>query len=562
METHISCDKEFTIAPHETCLACGSFSGPKFLLSPFRGLTASHRNNIIPKDHGCELVLLNISYAELEINSLDHEISRLQLSLAALQKRRDDLHKFAMQERSYFAPIRRLPEEILRYIFFQEYVDYADYGLVACADRAPLRLITQVSSHWRSVAHSYPILWSSIYIDTRNQPRNSVRMAVPFIEKCILLSKESPLTLTFSGIFESSLLGDHCLQAIKQSAYRWGKIDIINQELLQGIAASTTYSYLRSLKIGTITRSFSLNPSPKLKKITISGARDSTLRISLQSTPSLTHINFIKIDSPFTMFTDLPWSQITHFTSDVNNFLDGELSDMMRSMPNLMFFKFNGFSPLSIPIVLSKVHTLTPGSRGSYMQHSNELEHFTVPSLKILHSERDFETDDILQFLRRSKCSLDGLTITSVALDERWLAEELNKVKKLCFYHPLPSRLFDDIYWLTRGNDPGDEQPLFPQLEVLDVQKIISDPEDTFVEDLVAMLTSQLPPTSQMAPAGESRDGTTETWLRSATIAFKEELHEDAANIVKAFLRSEVAQQPGVEVTIGYYSYRSRIRKY
>ncbi|KAF9003666.1 hypothetical protein BDQ17DRAFT_1409051, partial [Cyathus striatus] len=123
---------EFIVAPRDICQSCHSLSGPKFFLSALRGPSDMHRNNVIPTGFEREVAESNISYSASEISRLDREIARLQHSLEALQQRRDALRQFELQERSLFAPIRKLSEDVLRQIFLESQL-HSDY-ISVCSD--------------------------------------------------------------------------------------------------------------------------------------------------------------------------------------------------------------------------------------------------------------------------------------------------------------------------------------------------------------------------------------------------------------------------------------------
>ncbi|KAF8997837.1 hypothetical protein BDQ17DRAFT_1411214 [Cyathus striatus] len=555
--------EEFIVAPHETCQSCSNSSGPKFFLTALKGPSNGHRDNIIPKDEEYDSVLSNISYASAELGRLDEEIAYVHQSLAALQQRKEVVQKFKFQEESYFSPIRRLPQEILRHMFYLVHLDHLDIGVVASHPEAHIRVITQVSSYWRWVAESYPLLWSTFYAFF---PTEECRPLVgSMIEKCIKLSKELPLDVRFGASCNPNLLEDRCFQVLVQSAYRWKKLYCANHNLFDAISARVSvFPRLRSLELYEVHHSFSLNPAPELAEITVYHAEQLNISVTSQAAPSLTRLTLNFVSDPLAVFSDLSWSHITHLTSDMG--LNGELFALLRNMPNLVFLSFNGITRVIEPITLPQLQTLTLGKQVGFQGGTIEIASFTTPRLKTLYLDRNINTDDILQFLHRSQCPLEELKVTDETLDERWGADELRNVKKLCL--SAPCSIYDDLYWLTwssdmRSNDDEDTEnvedveTLFPQLETLDLEDMNYVADVDFAKGLITMLTSRLPPVNQAAPV-EARTDTDINdlvcHLKSATVIFKHQVrNEDALSILRDFLRSDVVRQPGVHVSIGYF---------
>ncbi|KAF9003588.1 hypothetical protein BDQ17DRAFT_1425080 [Cyathus striatus] len=82
---------DLIVAPRAICQSCHSFGGPKFYVSILRGTSDMHRNNVIPTGAEREVVELDITFVESEVDRLDTESARLQRSLSTLQHWRDEL---------------------------------------------------------------------------------------------------------------------------------------------------------------------------------------------------------------------------------------------------------------------------------------------------------------------------------------------------------------------------------------------------------------------------------------------------------------------------------------
>lgn len=92
-----------------------------------------------------------ISEAEIALSQL---VSESQSAINDMQKERLALEKQVESTMGYIAPIRRLPQELLRGIFLFGFEDYPCCAWVLYA----------VCSLWRRMALSMPIIWSKVYI--------------------------------------------------------------------------------------------------------------------------------------------------------------------------------------------------------------------------------------------------------------------------------------------------------------------------------------------------------------------------------------------------------------
>ncbi|KAF8994161.1 hypothetical protein BDQ17DRAFT_1224825, partial [Cyathus striatus] len=117
----------------------------------------------IPIDVELQSVQNEISHAESEILQLDAEIDRLEQVVSSLKQRRNELQNFKIQKQSLFAPIRKLPEDVLEYLFLacQWHLEPDGY-IQACNRDTFVGTVTQICVQWHSVALSCRKLWSRI----------------------------------------------------------------------------------------------------------------------------------------------------------------------------------------------------------------------------------------------------------------------------------------------------------------------------------------------------------------------------------------------------------------
>ncbi|KAF5347072.1 hypothetical protein D9758_011647 [Tetrapyrgos nigripes] len=140
------------------------------------------------------------------VQSLSHEVDRLDVQLAWIDQVRGQLHgcrnvfhRMAEEHQGLLAPIRKLPVETLSMIF--SYHSYP-YGLsinMAAPKRriSPITLdLAQTCSRWRQVVFSQPALWSRLFIDL-NHPSPNIDDLVHYY---LRHSANAPLVLWIEAI--------------------------------------------------------------------------------------------------------------------------------------------------------------------------------------------------------------------------------------------------------------------------------------------------------------------------------------------------------------------------
>ncbi|KAF8962471.1 hypothetical protein BDZ97DRAFT_1113145 [Flammula alnicola] len=96
---------------------------------------------------------------------IEEELASIELRARNLRQDKEDLNRSIDTYRCLISPMRRLPPDILREIFISCLPD--DRNPTMSNDEAPM-LLSQVSSHWRSVAMTTPGLWASLHIAVPN----------------------------------------------------------------------------------------------------------------------------------------------------------------------------------------------------------------------------------------------------------------------------------------------------------------------------------------------------------------------------------------------------------
>jgi hypothetical protein len=102
-------------------------------------------------EHPAFLLIRRLRKALLNLHQLDDEIAHVWAVLDELHRKCEALHKFTKEHDAFLAPIRRLPAEILTYIFSLCLPEYEASGFDS--QRTPL-LIGQVCVSWRKASLS------------------------------------------------------------------------------------------------------------------------------------------------------------------------------------------------------------------------------------------------------------------------------------------------------------------------------------------------------------------------------------------------------------------------
>ncbi|KAF9000889.1 hypothetical protein BDQ17DRAFT_1327535 [Cyathus striatus] len=544
----------FIIAPQEICKSCNRHSGSAFFLTDLKGPSPLHRIGVIPTGPDLESTLSTISYTESETKRLDNEIARVKLSLDALQQRRDALYQFSLQEQALFAPIRKLPEDILCNIFLEAEIDSED-GIDICNAETFVRIIRQVSYHWRSLVDTFAPLWSHVTVVWDWKASKGKRdMVGSFLEKCISLSKEFPLTMRLSGC-PGETLGFSCLQALGQNAFRWKNIRVDNEEseLLESIIShvpkNETFTLLTHLEVSNIKQTISFNPTPKLSHLTVRDVEDITIKISFQSSPLLTDLTLEYVNNPTKIFEDTLWFSVTHFEPYANELYLDELSFILKRMPNLLSLCMKGLTRADITqaITLSHLCDFT-----LFQEDTNVLEHFIMPCLRSLEVHEVSPSASILQLLKRSKCPLETLCLDEGLSGEGWSPniDELKNVKTLMLNNtPFIGK---DLLKLTRSSSSMLADSLFPRLEVFGISAGGATALTYVHLALISMLKSRLPPVEQQETSISEQKSGTEWSLKDVTVTFNKRLANEQVRYIKDFLQSDEVQRSGIRVSISH----------
>ncbi|KAF7346527.1 hypothetical protein MSAN_01880800 [Mycena sanguinolenta] len=133
-----------------------------------------------------------------EIARIDAQMEEMELALTQLKEKRALLQRPIDAHRALISPMRLIPHDVLLEIF-SACLPSEHNALIDPAE-APL-LLGRICRHWRSVAYSAPMLWSSIHIpslDYLNAPPHILRRFETIIQAWFDRAATCPLAVSLT----------------------------------------------------------------------------------------------------------------------------------------------------------------------------------------------------------------------------------------------------------------------------------------------------------------------------------------------------------------------------
>ncbi|KAK7044058.1 hypothetical protein VNI00_007773 [Paramarasmius palmivorus] len=131
-----------------------------------------------------------IELEQLELERYDTEISRTRKVLEKLEQERKLLQQRLEERRSWLAPIRRLPPEVLENIFCFAQSGYSySLRIEGKEFQSTVYAISQVCLHWRCIVVTQPKWWNRISVDVYQFGEN----LLPQLEQYLEFSGQSEL---------------------------------------------------------------------------------------------------------------------------------------------------------------------------------------------------------------------------------------------------------------------------------------------------------------------------------------------------------------------------------
>ncbi|KDQ56372.1 hypothetical protein JAAARDRAFT_158434, partial [Jaapia argillacea MUCL 33604] len=242
------------------------------------------RENLPLSIHGVDL--------PSEVSRVERDVSALDAQIEKLTRKRDDSLINLRDMKSLLSPVRRVPPDVLSSIFIEcvgqdKYVD---------PWRNPVSLLlARICHHWRRVALSTPLLWSSILVHACEVPAYH---SIPYIALINLFLERSgavPLSLVFN------------LQDLEME----GLVDVLIPHIHRCKDLILTFddSDAESSPACRVLRSIEAK-APLLQVLSLCGPADRTLpHIDIGREAPL--LRRVTVEVP-PMRLRLPWSRLTH----------------------------------------------------------------------------------------------------------------------------------------------------------------------------------------------------------------------------------------------------------
>ncbi|KAJ6508063.1 hypothetical protein DFH09DRAFT_1199240 [Mycena vulgaris] len=168
------------------------------------GLASKLDTNYVPSDAEVEEIMSALTEPLQRLSLLDERIAQLQEAINALVPERTSLNDEIERHQALISPARRIPQDVLEVIFAACLPTTHD--AIISATEAPL-LLGHICSYWRSVAHSMPTLWMSLYIpwatssfgnDSAHAPSDVTLRFAEIVQEWLRRSGTSPISLSIT----------------------------------------------------------------------------------------------------------------------------------------------------------------------------------------------------------------------------------------------------------------------------------------------------------------------------------------------------------------------------
>ncbi|KAJ7617595.1 hypothetical protein DFH06DRAFT_1364225 [Mycena polygramma] len=462
------------------------------------------------------------AFSSIDLARYDTEIDRVQQMLARLTSERAELQEYSLGYSSAFAPVRRLPTEIVAEIFASSAPDplpvlFCDpsqgipSGTNSRVAQRHLINLSQVCFGWHGIVMGTPSLWANIEVDLTLDPsaRGDFDRAITGVSRSLDLSGFYPLTI------QVNTYADDAIPGLKLLAQHWSV-----GELSTSVASRRQhYSACISRVKGNL---------PRLERLGLGGFQLAEVGI-FETAPKLTHVILSDFDNAP---PGLPWSrllELTYYSSRPEPIAEGVIGDRLALLArcsnqcefNIYTLNLTGLDlpifdlvPVRSNIRVLRLAILDLGDEEHCRQAVGEIVGtLTLPCLQELHfwstriDQRLFwPRDHFPAFASRSsvaqaltKFSLHEMVITEddlvACLSEMRLLSELfiQDVARDC---ERPDHILLSTTLLQRLVWRPDDSRLIPNLTTFAFASLFDFDDDTFLHMVASRLV-----------AGSSSDG-------------------------------------------------------
>ncbi|KAK6996478.1 hypothetical protein R3P38DRAFT_2736772, partial [Favolaschia claudopus] len=269
--------------------------------SPFSSLFAT---NTAPSDAECDAIRQFLSTLRKEHALVTNEIARMQDAITNLTNKAERLQEAIDAHQALVSLARRLPEDVVREIFFS---CLSVTGNPVMSWREAPILLTHVCANWRRIAIATPQLWSCLHVVVPNSARLGRLSAAA--DMWLMRSGSLPLTITLAVSAACEATSDNVatmIDVVANFSARWKNVTLT-------LSPQTILSPLTNLSPSDV---------PILESITFAAAGSGWdwqnlvvplaipwRKLGFISTPSLRHASFASLGGNFLALT-LPWPHL------------------------------------------------------------------------------------------------------------------------------------------------------------------------------------------------------------------------------------------------------------
>ncbi|KAF7348311.1 hypothetical protein MSAN_01784800 [Mycena sanguinolenta] len=319
-----------------------------------------------------------------KLAQIDAQIEALELTLGQLKEQRAALKAPIDAHKALISPMRRIPQDVLLEIFFACLP--TEHNAVIDPAEAPL-VLGRISRHWRDVAYSAPMLWSSIHIPALNYffaPPHILLRQEKIVEAWLERSATCPLSISFIDHtdYVDSPLDKHPL--IQQ-------LLAVSRRLRRLTLTGTAETFRPLLQLGP-------EEVPQLKSFRMKSMSSCPDPTNILEISTLQDVALIITGSIDPLSIPLQWAHLTSLRFECHGRwsahgqeggldFDGAL-DLLRRCPNvrhceIRVTKYLEHYDLTSPIVLPHLHTLV--LRGLQSRFQGWISHLVMPKIRSLY---------------------------------------------------------------------------------------------------------------------------------------------------------------------------------
>ncbi|KAI5893083.1 uncharacterized protein SCHCODRAFT_02620804 [Schizophyllum commune H4-8] len=385
--------------------------------------------------------------AEAQLQTVKEEIQKMSNALATLKSMKGELREVIARQRTYLAPIRRLPIELLVEIFRWSCMPTIEY----IHPRDPFQFagleIAAVCKLWRDIMYNNPRLWTEVPLPTQARARGfsyAQRNYLRRFDHCLEATQGLPLL----RIVEARM---HSLPHIIKYTAQW-------QDLrLTGVS----HSYLESLS----HCSFAVLHTLELD-LNVFMQDDETWNDTdvFLDAPALRTVH-IKSHWDSAIIPRLPWANIASLDTQCTHMYALRILARCDSLRHWSHSEMpeDEVDPLDppTPVVLPHLQTMWLSYLDMIMDDipddrradaSRTLDHVTTPALSKLSLGWDDEYGTpviytrsyLSSFFERSKCPLRELDLRYPPLSERTYMPSQCDLRRLSWFSPGAMPLLDE----------------------------------------------------------------------------------------------------------------------